>query len=85
MNPRERGIRNLAKDDPVVNQLLYAYDVGRIKSWEEFLTQCVSALVSVKNALHDHIDEQVKLKGPHPIVLNVTSEQKEDILTQLKR
>lgn len=85
MKTNQDKIRLLAINDPAVNQMLAAYDLGYYVSWEDFLTDLCLGLANIKNALHEHIAKQAELKGPHPIVLNVNSKQKEDILTQLKR
>jgi hypothetical protein len=85
MTVNERKLRDLAINDPIMHQLLGAYDAGYFKSWEDFLFNAVLTMAEVKNSLHKHILEQEERKGPPPIVINMTPEQVAALLTDLKR
>lgn len=60
----------LAKDDPVIYQLLAAYQQNAFKSYEDFLFNAVLVLAEIKNALHGRLEEHLLRADPPTIVIN---------------
>jgi hypothetical protein len=83
MNKSEQKLRELAQDDPLMHQLLSAYDHQQWATWEAFLVDCILTLASTKNALHDRLEE-LYAHGMPPIVFQVSPDELEHIRKQVE-